>query len=199
MLKIRRSRYRFILNMGISFPRKTVFILRRGSGLNIQASEFENHNSHREAVAITVRILLANTVSMRANFVILFWLYLQFLVEPCIFVFFNVASWWHHQMEPFPRYWSFVWGIHRSPVNSTHKGQWRGALMFSLICAWINGWVNNGAAGDLRRHRAHYDVTIMSHAHERSHALYTYSICTVACTCEYNVTESISVYQKQIG
>ena len=46
-------------------------------------------------------------------------------------------------------------------VNSPHKGQWRGALMLSLICAWINGWVNNGEAGDLRRHRAHYDVTVM--------------------------------------
>ena len=54
-------------------------------------------------------------------------------------------------------------GIHRSPVNSPHKGQWRGALMFSLICAWINGWVNNHEAGDLRRHRAHYDVTAMEH------------------------------------
>ena len=43
----------------------------------------------------------------------------------------------------------------------THKGQWRGALMFSLICTRINGWVNNGDAGDLRRHRAHYDVTVM--------------------------------------
>ena len=27
--------------------------------------------------------------------------------------------------------------------NSPHKGQWRGALIFSLICARINGWVNN--------------------------------------------------------
>ena len=35
----------------------------------------------------------------------------------------------------FPRYWFFVRGIHRSPVNSPHKGQWRGALVFSLICA----------------------------------------------------------------
>ena len=57
--------------------------------------------------------------------------------------------------------WPFVRGIHRSPVNSPHKGQWRGALMFSLICAWINGWVNNREAGDLRRHRAHCDVTVM--------------------------------------
>ena len=40
-------------------------------------------------------------------------------------------------------YWPFVWGIHRSPVNSPHKGQWRGTLMFSLICTWIKGWVNN--------------------------------------------------------
>ena len=59
------------------------------------------------------------------------------------------------------RYRPFVREIHRSPGNSPHKGQWRGVLMFSLICAWINGWVNNGEAGDLRRHRAHYDVTIM--------------------------------------
>ena len=41
----------------------------------------------------------------------------------------------------FPRYWPFVRGIHRSPVNSPHKGQWRGALTFSLICPWTNGWV----------------------------------------------------------
>ena len=46
-------------------------------------------------------------------------------------------------------------------VNSPHKGQWRGALMLSLICARINGWVDNGEAGDLIRHRAHYDVTVM--------------------------------------
>ena len=45
-----------------------------------------------------------------------------------------------------------------SPVISPHKGQWRGALMFSLICARINGWVNNREAGDLRRHQAHCDV-----------------------------------------
>ena len=41
----------------------------------------------------------------------------------------DVIKWKH-----FPRYWSFVWGIHWSPVNSPHKGQWRRALMFSLIC-----------------------------------------------------------------
>ena len=61
----------------------------------------------------------------------------------------------------FPRYWPFVRGLHRSPVNSPHKGQWRGALMFSLICARINGWVNNREAGDYRRYRAHYDVIVM--------------------------------------
>ena len=49
-------------------------------------------------------------------------------------------------MENFPRYWPFVRGIHRSPVNSPHKGQWRGALMSSLICVWINGSVNNREA-----------------------------------------------------
>ena len=64
-------------------------------------------------------------------------------------------------METFPRHWPFVRGIHRPPVNSPHKGQWRGDLMFSLICVWINGRVNNREASDLRRYSAHYDVIVM--------------------------------------
>ena len=60
-----------------------------------------------------------------------------------------------------PRHWPFVPGIHRSPTYSPHKGQWRGALMFSLICAWINGWVDNREVGDSSRHRAHYDVIVV--------------------------------------
>ena len=61
----------------------------------------------------------------------------------------------------FPCYWPFVGSIHRSPVNSSYKGRWRRALMFSLICTWINGWDNNREAGGFRRHPAHYDVTVM--------------------------------------
>ena len=49
----------------------------------------------------------------------------------------------------------------REFTGPRHKGQWRGALMFSLICARINSWVNNGEAGDLRRYRAHYGVIVM--------------------------------------
>ena len=52
-------------------------------------------------------------------------------------------------------------GIHRSPVASPRKGQWRRTLMFSLICAWINGWANNWDAGDLRRLCAYYDGTVV--------------------------------------
>ena len=73
---------------------------------------------------------------------------------------------WHHddviKWKHFPHYWPFVRGIHRSPVNSPHKGQWRGALMFSLICVWINDWINNREAGDLRRYRAQYDVIVIT-------------------------------------
>ena len=68
----------------------------------------------------------------------------------------DVIKWKH-----IPRYWPLVPGIHRSPVKFPHKGQWRGALMFSLICAYSNGWVNTREAGDLRRYRAHYDVILM--------------------------------------
>ena len=69
----------------------------------------------------------------------------------------DVIKWKH-----FPRYWPIVRGIHRSPVNSPHNGQWRGALIFTLICVWINGWVNNCEAGHLRCYHAHYDVSVMS-------------------------------------
>ena len=62
--------------------------------------------------------------------------------------------WWHHQMETLSALLTLV--------NFPHKGQRRGALVFSLICAWINGWVNNDKANDLRRHRAHYNVIVIT-------------------------------------
>ena len=65
---------------------------------------------------------------------------------------------WKH----FPHYWPFGWGIHWSLVNSPHTGQWRWTLMFSVIWAWTNGWVNNWNGCDLRRHHDHYDLTVMS-------------------------------------
>ena len=64
-------------------------------------------------------------------------------------------------MEAFSALLALCAGNSSVPVNSPHKGQWSGALMFSLICAWINDWVNNREAGDLRRHRGHYDVIVM--------------------------------------
>ena len=70
-------------------------------------------------------------------------------------------SWWRHQMEIFSALLAICAGIHWSLVNFPHQGQWRGALMFSLIYVWIYSWVNNREAGDLRRYRAHYDVTVM--------------------------------------
>ena len=91
---------------------------------------------------------MKNTVSQTVSYV---------QVQPPFSSHDDIIKWKH-----LPHYWPFVRGIHRSPVNSPHKGQWRRALMFSLILAWINGWVNNREAGDLRYHCAHYDVTVLS-------------------------------------
>ena len=87
-------------------------------------------------------------------------------------------AWWRHQMETFSALLALCAG--NSPVTSEfpHKGQWSGALMFSLIHAWINGWVNNREAGDLRCHRAHYDVAVM-----KFHGIKTH--CTDHFTTEY--------------
>ena len=65
-------------------------------------------------------------------------------------------------METFSALLALCAGNSPVPVNSPHKGQWRGALMFSLICAWINDWVNNREAGDWRCHRGHYDVNVIN-------------------------------------
>ena len=81
----------------------------------------------------------------------------HFLIVPDYKTYHDAVIKWKH----FPRYWPYVRGIHRSTVNSPHKGQWRGALMCFFICVWINGWVNSREAGDLRRYRAHYDVIVM--------------------------------------
>ena len=100
----------------------------------------------------------------------------------------------------FQPYWPFVWGIYRSPVNSPVKGQWHWAWMFSLICAWLNDWVNNREAGDLRRHRAHYDVTVL--VPQNLHYVLTCLVCSgyryqfLCNTCELCdiVTHIFSVF-----
>ena len=79
----------------------------------------------------------------------------------------DVIEWKH-----FPRHWPFVRGIYRSPVDSPHQGQWREALVFSLVSTWTNGWANNRDAGDLRRHRAHYDVIVM-----KTGSAFTFELC----------------------
>ena len=68
----------------------------------------------------------------------------------------DIIKWKH-----FPCYWPFVRGIHRSLVISLYKDQCRWASMFFFICTWINRWVNNREAGDLRRHRAHFNDVII--------------------------------------
>ena len=80
----------------------------------------------------------------------------------------HLCAWHFHddviKMEQFSALLTICAGNSPAPVNSPHKGQWRGALMFPLICVWINDWVNNREAGDLRRYRAHNDVTVMLNA-----------------------------------
>ena len=70
-------------------------------------------------------------------------------------------SWWRHQMETLSALLALCAGNSPVLVNSHHKGQWRGALIFSFICDWLNGRVNNRDTGDLRRHRSHYDVIVI--------------------------------------
>ena len=59
----------------------------------------------------------------------------------------------------FPRYWPFVRGIHRwIPFTKPSDAE---LWCFLWYAPWINGWVNNREAGDLRHHRADYDVSVV--------------------------------------
>ena len=115
-----------------------------GRGLNTQMSSYQYRHPYYEDYEDSLTTALS-----------LQWKY------PCLE---RWSLYWHDNVikwKRFPRYWPSVRGIHRWLVNSPHKGQWRGALMFSLICAWINGWSRNRDAGNLRHHRVHYHVTVM--------------------------------------
>ena len=84
-------------------------------------------------------------------------------------------AWWRHQMETFSALLAFMRGIHRSPVNSPHKDQWHGALMFSLVCVWTNGWTNPRDAGDLWRHLTHYGDNVMERKCSLKQCTYVYA------------------------
>ena len=106
------------------------------------------------------------------------------LHQLCSFVSYRIGSYNEHMMTSSNGNTFCVTGhvcgeFTGPPVNSPHKGQWRGALMFSLICTWINGWVNNREAGDLRHYRVHNDVIVMN---------------TMAITIPYHTILLISCY-----
>ena len=99
---------------------------------------------------------------LRGN-VSIWWRHHGFLLNPQPGHMYQVCthSWWHHQMDTFSSLLAFCVGNSPTTGEFLPKGQWRRALMFSLICVWINSWVNNHESVGLRRHQAHYDVILM--------------------------------------
>ena len=92
---------------------------------------------------------------------------------------------WKH----FPCYRPFVRGIHRSAINSPHIGQWRGALMFPLICAWINAWASNRIVRLViwECHRAHYDVIVMTHKSSTWHGVFWINVSHFASDWQHEM------------
>ena len=173
MLKIRRPLGRLIFNMGIAIPGKTVFL--------IETAPSTRNTEYNISFGRLWKHILSTCAGHKH------WREQRQHDD--------VIKWKH-----FPRYWPFVRGIHGSTVNSPHKGQWRGALMFSLICVWINGWVNNREAGDLRRSRAHYDIRVQSERnlqcwHERSCRNYNEKQLVIG----YGILNIMSAPNRQIS
>ena len=106
-----------------------------------------------------VNMITACWIYLRKDKIHLYFLYNSSSLRWCK----QLKSWWRHQMETFYALLAICAG--NSPVPGEFPAQRPvtqiRALMFSLICTRINGWVNNGEAGHSIRHRAHYDVTVM--------------------------------------
>ena len=120
-------------------------------------TEFDHHYMCRHPVPNSARPSAGAMMIIICD--IFFWIALEFI--KCFYLIYllhdDIIKW-----RRFLRYWPFVRGIHGSLVNSPHKGPWCGALMYSLICAWTNGWVNNRNISDLRCHHTHYDLTVIT-------------------------------------
>ena len=70
-------------------------------------------------------------------------------------------QWWRHKIETFSALLAICAGNSPVPVEFPTQRPVTRSFVFTLICARINGWVNNHEAGDLRRHCAHYDIIVM--------------------------------------
>ena len=92
--------------------------------------------------------------------------------------------WWRHQWKTHSALLARCVG--NSPVTGEfpHKSQWRGALIFPLICTRTNGWVYNRDTGDLRRYHAHYGVTVMTQT--------LLDKCSVCCVWLHTMTMAIN-------
>ena len=122
----------------------------------------------------------------REDISIFLYIYIYIYIHVLITQLMNAKySWWRHQMETSSALLAlFVRGIHWSPVNSPHKAQWRGALMISLVCTWINGGVNNRDTGDFRCHGAHYDVIkLFNYRRISTYRGKCFHLMTSSCKC----------------
>ena len=117
-----------------------------------------------------------------------------------------VIAWSHDDVikrRHFLRYCPFLMRIPRWPADSLHRGQWHGAVIFSLICASINSWANNRDVGDLRRHRVYYDVAVMqlpiaSPCHQQVR-WFTYWLCRLKSVCYYRPTRVLNACATSVG
>ena len=112
----------------------------------------------------------------------------------------SIKSSRRHQMETLSASPALCAGNSLVTGDSPHKGRWREALMFSLICTWINGWVKNREAGHLRRYCAQYDVIVMLSIHATTRKVHlalciniVVSVHMVIKTCQFKLAMTLFI------
>ena len=95
------------------------------------------------------------------------------------------------QMETFSAFLVLLYstGHRRIPLTKTSDAE---LWYFFFICAWTNGWAINRVAGDFRRHRVHYDVSVMAKCRY-------FGLCVVQivwdcdnCTCVQHIKSALT-------
>ena len=109
---------------------------------------------------------------------------------------------WHDDVikwKLFPRCWPYCGEFAGHRWIHLTKDSDAELWYFLWSARWINGWLNNRETGDLRRHRAHYDVIVMENGYSLPPISWQTCVNIASCwSLLYQVTLMIGCLQQLV-